>query len=82
MNKIKESLTALIMEDIPGAVHINRKERVPISDYRFELVLKFIVKIACIIAGTVFLLNAEPWKVGAFLVFCIFFALIYFGMRD
>ncbi len=82
MSKIKETITALSSGGFPGAVHINRKEREPMTDERLEMVLKFITKIAVIIAITVLVVNADIISLVASFVFAILFSLIYFGLRN
>lgn len=82
MSKIKETITALTNWNNLGSVRVSRKESTPLSDKRFELVLKFITHISTIIAATVLVLNAEIHKILALLVFGIFISLICFGMKD
>lgn len=82
MRLIRETITALISSEFPGAVRINRKEHKPMTDERFALVMKCGVKSIGIAAGTVLVLNAGIWKLLALMGFGIFFSLIYFGMRD
>lgn len=81
MKSIKQTITALL-GDSPGIVHINRKERTPMSDDRFSLVVKSTTKIAVAVTGTILVLNAGIAKLVVLSGFGIFFALIYFGLKD
>ncbi len=82
MNKIRETIMAITGGEIPGAVHIDRKEQTPITDERLEMVLGFLLKVAIIAAGTVLVLKAETMKLVAILVFVAVFSLFYFVSRD
>lgn len=82
MGKIKETITALIAGEEPGAVHINRKEHIPVSDDRFCMVIGCILKVSAIVSGTILILFAGIWKVIALLVFGMFLAMLYFPMKD
>lgn len=82
MNKIKETITALTTGEFPSAVQIQRQEDVPMTECQFEMVLKCIVKISAMAAGTALILFAGFWKLVAIFVFIIFFCLIYYGMKD
>lgn len=82
MNKIKETIMAITGGEIPGAVHINRKEHEPITDERLSIVLGFVVKVAMIVAGTVLILNAEIMKLVAILVFVAVCSLFYLVSKD
>lgn len=82
MNKIKETITALTTGEFPSAVQIQRQEDLPMTDWRFEIVLKCVVKISAMAAGAALVLFAGFWKLVAIFVFIIFFCLIYYGMKD
>lgn len=82
MNKIKETLTALTNWNDEGAVRITRKESVPLSEECFKLAIKCVNRTAVIAAATTIFINADISKLGALLIFGIFFALIYFMMKD
>lgn len=82
MNKIKETITALSSGEFPGAVQINRKEHTPITDERLAMIIKCIIKVASVLTGTVIVINAEIAKLGAMLLFAIFFSLVYFASKD
>ncbi len=82
MNKIKESITALAAGDFSRAVHISRQEQRPMTDERFELVLKCVTRVSTITSVTVLVLNIETAKLVAVMGFAIFFSLIYFGLKD
>lgn len=82
MSKIKETITALAAGNESGAVHINRKENAPMSDKRFEMILKCVVTIALIAAVTVLVLKAGIVKLVALLIFGIYFSIVYFASKD
>lgn len=71
MNKIKETITALTAGEFPSAVQIQRQEDLPMTDWRFEMVLKCIVKISAIAAGAALVLFAGLEKLVAIFIFII-----------
>lgn len=82
MSKISETITALATGDIPSAIRINRKEHLPLSDERFELAMKTIIRVSILASATVLITNMSFQKLVALLVFGIFFLMMYFGFRD
>lgn len=76
MNKIKETITALTAGEFPSAVQIQRQEDMPMTDWRFEMVLKCIVKISAIASGAALVLFAGLGKLVAIFIFIIVLRLI------
>lgn len=76
MNKIKETITALTAGEFPSAVQIQRREDMPMTDWRFEMVLKCVVKISAIAAGVALVLFAGLGKLVAIFIFIIVLRLI------
>lgn len=82
MKNIREVITAMSSGDSLGAVHINKKERTPMSDERFNLVIKSITRIAISVAGVTLAINIDGRKLLTLVGAGVAFSLIYFGMRD
>lgn len=82
MKNIREVITAMSSGGSLGAVRINKKERTPMSDERFILVIKCITKIAISVAGVVLVRSIDGQKLLTLVGAGVIFSLIYFGMRD
>lgn len=82
MKNIRETITALTAGDSPGGVRVNRKEHEPMNDERFRLILKCIVSVTAIIAGTVLVLNLDPDMVFPLMGLICVGGLIYVGIRE
>lgn len=82
MSKISETITALAIGDIPSAIRINRKEHLPLSDERFELAMKTIMRVSILVSATVLIINMSIQKLGILLIFAFFVVWMYFGFRD
>lgn len=82
MSKISETITALATGDIPSAIRINRKEHLPLSDERFELAMKTIMRVSILASATVLIINMSIQKLGILLIFTFFVIWMYFGFRD
>lgn len=78
MNKISETITALATGEFPSAVRISRKEQLPISDQRFELAMKTVLRVSMIASGTALIINMSLPK----LVALLFFGAIYLMSRN
>lgn len=76
MNKIKETITALTAGEFPSAVQIQRQEDLPMADWRFEMVLKCVVKISAMAAATALILFAGLSKLVTIFIFIIVLRLI------
>lgn len=78
MNKIKETITALTNWNDEGAVRVTRRENMPLSEECFRIAVKCINRTASIAAAAYVITNADIWKLGAVLLFGLF----YFMMKD
>ena len=82
MSKIKETVTVVSAGNEPGAFRIKREERERMPEWYFCVAVKCAITLSVIAAVTLVIIFAEIWKVLALSVFGIFFALIYFGLRN
>ncbi len=80
MKGIKEILTALSNEE-STAVWVIKKEKKPMSDERFRLVLECIVLVTFIISWTVLALNADPEDLILLIALAGVAGIIYAGMK-
>ena len=82
MSKIKEIVTAISAGNEPGAVRIKREELGHEYHKVVEISLKCATAIIVFAVLATIVIYAEIWNLLVFLVFCIFFSLIYFGLRN
>lgn len=82
MRKIKETITAFVSGDFPGAVRIKRKDHKPMSDERFSLIVKSVTNIAACIAVAVTAMNVDGWRLPILAGAGVFIELIYLSFRD
>lgn len=81
MKGVKEVLTALSNGE-STAVRVSTKEHEPMSDKRFDTILKRIVQGIFIVCAKEIVLESEP-LVGFFVAVAILlFALMYLGFKD